>query len=73
MNHDIRDHLSTDSTAMDLGDTIVHVCPCGNNVFKVFATFGDYEMETYSTDGECIECGTRFKVPTPVDHPEYRE
>lgn len=63
----IRDFPSKEGS--DLGDAVVHECACGNRVFKIFATFDDYEIATYSTDGECIECGLRFKVPTPIDRP----
>jgi ferredoxin-like protein FixX len=55
---------------MDLSDTVIHVCPCGNNIFRIYATFDDYEIATYSTDMECLECGTRAKAPTPIDRPE---
>lgn len=68
---DIRDYKGTEDTGMDLGGTVVHVCPCGNNVFRIMATFDDYEIASYSTDGECVECGSRFKVPTPIDSPDY--
>lgn len=71
---DIRDHEGAwPGTGIDYGDTVVHRCHCGNSVFRVFATFEEYEMTTYSTDGECIECGSRFKVPTPIDNPDYKE
>lgn len=63
----IRDYPLKDGP--DFGDTVVHVCVCGNRVFKIYATFDDYEIATYSTDGECIQCGARFKVPTEVDRP----
>lgn len=70
---DIRDHDGTwPATGIDYGDTIVHVCHCGNSVFQIFATFDDYQMASYSTDGECVECHSRFKVPTPVDRPGYK-
>ena len=66
---DIRDYAT--EPGIDFGETVVHECVCGNRVFKIFATFDDYELATYSTDGECIECGARFKVPTPIDRPGY--
>lgn len=65
---DIRDYPTKDGP--DLGDTIVHVCFCGNRVFKIFATFSDFNIATYSTSGECIQCGARFKVPTEADRPQ---
>lgn len=67
----IHDYTGESTLGMDLSDTVVHVCPCGNNVFKIFASFDDYEIATYSTDGECIECHTVVKVPTPIDRPGY--
>lgn len=67
---DIRDFEGT-GQSMDLSDTIVHVCPCGSHLFKIVASFDNYEIATYSTDGECLECGTRVKVPTPIDNPDY--
>lgn len=68
MASDIRDYQGP-LAGMDLGNTITHICPCGNSVFKIYATFEDYELASYSTDGECVECGSRFKVPTPLDRP----
>lgn len=60
-------------TGLDLSDTIVHVCPCGSNLWQVVVSFDNYEIATYSTDMQCLECGTRAKAPTPIDHPEYQE
>ncbi len=67
---DIREYIGT-GQAMDLSDTITSVCPCGCKLFRIIASFDDYEIASYSTDGECLECGTYVKVPTPIDNPEY--
>lgn len=56
---------------MDLSDTILHVCVCGSNLFRLVVSFDDYEIATYSTDMECLECQTRCKAPTPIDKPDY--
>lgn len=67
---DIRDYTGS-GQSMDLSDTICHVCPCGSSLFRIVASFDDYEISAYSTDGECLDCGTRVKVPTPIDKPGY--
>lgn len=67
---DIRDYKGT-GQGMDLSDTICHVCPCGSKLFRTVVSFDDYEMSAYSTDGECLECSTRVKLPTPIDKPDY--
>lgn len=59
-------------TGLDMRDTVLHVCSCGGNLWKVVVTFDDYEIATYSTDMECLECGTRAKAPTPIDKPGYK-
>lgn len=63
---DIRDYRG-DGQPMDLGDTVIHQCPCGSNLFRLAVTFENYEIAAYSLDMECIECGTRAKAPTPLD------
>ena len=66
----IHDYKDTGQN-LDLSDTIVHVCICGSKMFRIVATFDNFEIAQYSTDGECLECGTRVKVPTPIDNPDY--
>lgn len=69
---DIRDYRGAGfGEGFDLSDTITHVCPCGSELWRVVVTFEDYEIATYFTDMECIECGTRAKAPTPIDKPGY--
>lgn len=71
---DIRDYRGAGyGNGFDLSDTVIHVCPCGSNLFRLVVSFDDYEIATYSTDMECIECGTRAKAPTPIDKPGYED
>jgi hypothetical protein len=65
----IRDVTPDYSQSLDLGDMILHECPCGSNMWRIIASFEDYEISTYFTDAECVFCGTRAKVPTPLDRP----
>lgn len=63
-------YLDYDGTgqAMDLAGTITRVCPCGSEWFKTLVTVDeDYEIAAYGLDAECIECGTRVKLPCPAD------
>ena len=70
---DIRDYRGAGyGNGFDLSDTIIHTCPCGSDLFRLVVSFDNYEIAAYSTDMECIECGTRAKAPTPIDHPEYQ-
>lgn len=72
MTIDIRDYKGAwPGTGMDLSDQILHVCVCGGNLWRLVVSFEDYEIATYSTDMECLECGTRAKAPTPIDKPGY--
>ena len=69
---DIRDYEGAwPNTGLDMHDTIMHTCVCGSNLWRVVVSFDNYEIATYATDMECLECGTRAKAPTPIDHPEY--
>jgi hypothetical protein len=62
--------LKPDSTGLDFSDIVMHECVCGSNLWRIFASFDDYEIATYFTDAECAFCGTYAKVPTPLDRPE---
>lgn len=63
---DIRDYHK--DGGLDLSDVITSVCVCGCNLFRTVVAFDeDYELVLYFTDGECLECGTRVKLPTPLD------
>lgn len=46
-------------------------CVCGNNVFLALVSFGDddYDIAGWFTEGQCIECGARVTLPTPLDKP----
>lgn len=67
---DIRDYTGT-GQGIDLSDTVLHECVCGGRAFRLVVTFDNYEIATYSTDMECLECNTRCKAPTPIDRPTY--
>lgn len=57
-----------DGSGLDLSDIVTSTCVCGGNLFKTIVSFDeDYEIATYALDGECLECGTRVKLPTPLD------
>jgi len=47
-----------------------HECPvCGNNVFKIWAMFSEYNIAMWGLDAECGDCGAHVTVPCPVDDP----
>lgn len=51
-------------------------CPsCYGVLFKVIVQFDptDYEIGLYLLDAECAKCGTLVTVPTPIDHPDFKE
>lgn len=64
--HDYDGH----DVGMDMGDTVLHVCICGNNIWRAYVVFDDYEIAAYETTIECLECGLRAKAPTLLDKPE---
>jgi hypothetical protein len=46
------------------------VCPCGNSLFKITATFDadTYEIAGYFLDdATCADCGAMVTAPTPLD------
>lgn len=50
-----------------------HECPvCQCALFKIYASFADYDIALWGVEGECAECGTKVTVPCPVDSPEYK-
>lgn len=59
--------------SFDLSGIIMHECICGSDMWKLIVSFKDYEIASYMLDMECINCGTRAKAPTPIDHPDYEE
>lgn len=48
----------------------VHICTCGCTVFKVLASFEDYEIVWWFLDGECANCGNLVRIPCPIDKDE---
>lgn len=63
---------NSDTPGIDMSDTITRVCICGGQLFKTVVSFDDaFEIAQYSLDGECVECGTRVKLPTPLDLPNF--
>lgn len=69
---DIRDYTGEHTGAVDFGDTIMHECFCGSNLWQIVVSFEDYEIASYSLDMECLECHSRAKAPTPIDKPGYK-
>lgn len=67
--------FSTDPSlpSFNLSDIIMHECVCGSDMWKIVVCFSNYEISSYMLDMECLNCGTRAKAPTPIDHPEYEE
>lgn len=56
------------SHPMDL-DVVTHQCVCGSILWRILASFDDYEISAYSTDMFCADCGARAKSPTELDRP----
>lgn len=55
--------------AADYRGTPTLVCPCGSDLFAMFARF-DPETRLpgfYLLDGRCAECGSKLTLPTPID------
>jgi C4-type Zn-finger protein len=49
-----------------------HECPiCESRLFKIVASFDEYNIALWLTEGECANCGLKLTVPTPVDDPNY--
>jgi hypothetical protein len=38
-------------------------------MFKVYASFEDYNIALWLVDAECADCGAEVTVPCPVDDP----
>lgn len=55
-------------STVDLG-VVTHVCICGSALWKILASFDDYEIATYSTEMYCAECGAKAVTPTELDRP----
>ncbi len=47
-----------------------HAClVCGSTLFRIYATFEDYDISGWLLDGECAHCTSPVTVPCPVDDP----
>lgn len=53
--------------AIDFRPQVTHECYCGSQMFRIICMFEDYEISQYFLDMECINCGSRYFAPTPVD------
>ena len=53
--------------SMDLRGTPTHECICGSKVFNISVAFENYEIATYFLDMQCVECGSIYTAPTPLD------
>jgi hypothetical protein len=53
--------------SMDLRGTPTHECICGSHVFNLPVAFEDFEIATYFLDMQCVECGSIYTAPTPLD------
>jgi hypothetical protein len=53
--------------SMDLRGTPTHECICGSKVFNLPVAFENYEIATYFLDMQCVECGSIYTAPTPLD------
>jgi hypothetical protein len=56
--------------SLDFRPSVLHQCLCGSNMWRIVASFEDYEIACYALDMECIECGSLAIAPTPLDDPE---
>ena len=56
--------------AIDFRPQIAHECVCGSRIFRIIASFEDYEISAYFLDMECLNCGSRYYAPTPIDAPD---
>ena len=65
--NDLQDMLDMEADAMDLRGTPTHECICGSRVFNLPVSFQDFEISTYYLDMQCVECGSIYTAPTPLD------
>lgn len=42
-------------------------------MFWIVASFSEYEIAGYGTEGRCDNCGSLVTVPTLIDSPEYEQ
>lgn len=56
-----------EAESMDLRGTPTHECICGSKVFNLPVAFEDFEIATYFLEMQCVECGSIYTAPTPLD------
>lgn len=61
------EELESQVDSMDLRGTPTHECICGSKVFNLPVSFEDFEISTYFLDMQCVECGSIYTAPTPLD------
>lgn len=60
------------SEGIDQRGIPTHEClNCGSNMFKITATFENYEVAMYWDEAECAMCDSPLTVPTLPDHPNW--
>lgn len=63
---------SAPTSGIDTRGIPTHVClNCGSRVFKVAASFEDYDIAMWGLEAECYECGAPVTAPCPVDDPGW--
>lgn len=51
-----------------------HECfNCGSNLFKIIATFENYEIAMYLIEAQCAMCDSELTAPTLPDHPFWNK
>ena len=65
------EHTPDKSMAFDFRPDILHECVCGCSLWRIIASFENYEISQYMLDMECINCGSMAIAPTPIDNPEF--
>jgi hypothetical protein len=63
-----------DLSGIDFRGIPTHECPvCQCRLFRIYASFEDYDIALWGVDAECAECGALVTVPCPVDDPSRPE
>lgn len=65
--NDLQDILDMEADQMDLRGTPTHECICGSRFFDVPVSFDNFEIATYYLDMRCVDCGSIYTAPTPLD------
>ena len=55
------------SSRADYRGLPTHACPCGEKVFRILATFDDFQISLYVLDAECNACGALLTAPCELD------